>query len=435
MAKTKPKKQTTLVRPPLLVSVHNNIAAYPTIEAIAKRLKINTGQVLQRLEDLPPEWAKKLINRDRSALPISESKRKRKTATREECIEELRRIVLIDEDKVVSRNYFRVHSNFSESAWNSHFGTFHEFKRQAGIVLTRPVHKLEREIAKHASVDHYRELNAEKRDYEGKYLRPASRRFATIMVCSDLHDIELDPFWLRVWIDTVKRVQPDYINWGGDIFDLPEFGKYTVDPRDWDVTGRIKFVHNKIFRPTKEAAPNAQQDFEEGNHELRLLNHLADATPAMRAVLSDLHGFTVAKLLGLDEFEINYIARADLAAWNVADKVRELRKNYHVYDNTFMVHHFPEGRAMGLPGYNGHHHKHIVWSEHSNSHGSYEWHQGGSGHKRQASYCDGQKWNMGFDIVNIDRQKKLAQHDYVFIGDFAVSGGKWYYRQDNEPAF
>jgi hypothetical protein len=35
----------------------------------------------------------------------------------------------------------------------------------------------------------------------------------------------------------------------GDIFDLPEFGKYGVDPREWDVVGRIKFAHENILAP------------------------------------------------------------------------------------------------------------------------------------------------------------------------------------------
>jgi hypothetical protein len=256
------------------------------------------------------------------------------------------------------------------------------------------------------------------------------------MVCSDLHDKEVDLFWLRVWLDALRRVQPDIVVFGGDVFDLPEFGKYPVDPREWDVVDRIKFAHERILRPSREASPNSQFDMIEGNHEGRLLRHLADATPAMRAVLSDLHGFTVSKLLGLDEFEMNYVARCDLAAWTKRDMERtELRKNYQVYHDCFMVHHFPEARAMGVPGVNGHNHKHIVWAEFKRDFGAYEWHQLGCGHKREASYCNGEKWAMGFDIVHVDRKMRRVQHDYVEVGDFAVVGGVWYERGRDEPAF
>jgi hypothetical protein len=217
------------------------------------------------------------------------------------------------------------------------------------------------------------------------------------------------------------------------VMDLPEFGKYGVDPREWDVVGRIKFAHDKIFRPTRMVAPEAQIDYIEGNHEARMLRHLADATPAMRAILSDLHGFTVPKLLGLDEFEMNYIAKGDLAAYSKRDFERELGQNYKVYFDCFMAHHFPHARQMGMPGVNGHHHRHIVWSEFNPMFGAYEWHQLGCGHKRAASYCEGEKWHTGFAIVNIDTHTKAVQFDYVQVGDeFAVSGGKWYTRHDDE---
>lgn len=350
----------------------------------------------------------------------------------QECIDELRRIAKIDEDKVVTRNYFRTHSNISESTWNRYFGTFLEFKRQAGITLSRQQHQLERHIAKHASVDHYRQLNIERQDWNDAYIRDNGKRFKTILTCSDLHDIEIDPFYLRVLIDTAERVQPDVIALVGDIFDLPEFGKYGVDPREWDVVGRIKFAHDNILGPLREVCPDAQIDFIEGNHEARLLRQLADATPALRAVLSDLHGFTVSKLLGLEQFEINYIAKADLAAFTKRDFEKELSSNYKVYWDTVLCHHFPHARNMGLPGVNGHHHKHLVWSEFNPVYGAYEWHQLGAGHRRSASYCEGERWHNGFALINVDTQTRSTVFDYISVTDFAVSGGKWYARAPSE---
>lgn len=352
--------------------------------------------------------------------------------TADECIEELRRVAKLDEDKVVTRNYFRVHGRIAESVWNGHFGTFEEFKRQAGIKLSRAQHAHERAIAKHASVDNYRELNAERGNWSDRYIRENGARFKTMVIGSDFHDTEIDPFFLRVWLDVIRRIQPDNVIYGGDVFDLPEFGKYGVDPREWDVVGRIKFAHERIFGPTREAAPNAQHDFIEGNHEARLLKHLADATPALRAVLSDLHGFTVSKLLGLEQFEINYTARADLAAWTKRDFDKELANNYKIFYNTVLVHHFPHARNMGLPGVNGHHHKHVVWAEFSPVYGEYEWHQLGSGHKRSASYCEGERWHNGFVIANVDTSTKAVTFDYIQVRDHAVAGGKWYYRNEDE---
>lgn len=365
--------------------------------------------------------------------PLSETLiPKVKEASREECVADLRALAIASPETPISRNYYRVHGKYAESTWSAYFGTFEEFKRQSGVKLSRQQHAHERNIAKHASVDHYRAIAVERLDYAEKYLRPKDTRFKTMIVASDLHDIEIDPFFLRVLIDTTKRIQPDVVALAGDVFDLAEFGKYAVDPREWDVVGRIKFAHDEILRPLRRAAPEAQFDMIEGNHEARMLRMLADTTPALRAVLADLHGFTTSKLLGLDEFEINYVAQADLAAWTKQEDKKELAKNYRIYFDSVLLHHFPHARNMGLPGCNGHHHRHVVWSEFNPVYGAYEWHQLGAGHKRSASYCEGEKWHNGFAIINIDTHTRAVNFDYVPVSDFAVSGGKWYVRDATE---
>ncbi len=416
--------------------IYNNTDDFPALADVANALGLAVKTVKNKAADI-----RKLAKEDerypsllyralshRPDIPMSEHAEKFLDWGPEECVDELRRIAEEHPEQVISRNFFRIHSSISESVWSRFFGTFEEFKRQAGIKLTRQQHAVERQIAKHVSVDHYRKLNKERGDYAEKYIRVNGNRFKTVLVASDLHDIEIDPFWLRVFIDTATRVQPDVISLVGDIFDLPEFGKYSVDPREWDVVGRIKWAHENILAPLREACPDAQIDFIEGNHEARLLRLLADATPAMRAVLADLHGWSVAKLLGLDKYEINYIAKADLSAWTKREGEKELASNYKVYWDTLLFHHFPHARQMGLPGVNGHHHSHHVWPMFSPMFGAYEWHQLGCGHKRSASYTEGEKWHNGFAIINVDVQNRLTNFDYIPVTDFAVSGGKWYYR-------
>lgn len=421
------------------IKVWNDLENFPTVADVAEAFGIsiktarNKAGFLRNLNKGNPNGQVIAVRSATSESPLSEDSGKFMADWGpQECIEELRRIAEKDPEMVVTRNYFRNHSQISESTWNRFFGTFEEFKRQAGIMLSRQQHALERSIAKHASVDHYRQMTIDRMDWSTKYVKGKDGRFKTMMVCSDLHDIEIDPFWLRVWLDSVERVQPDIIVFNGDIFDLPEFGKYGVDPREWDVVGRIKFAHEKILGPTRAAAPNAQIDFIEGNHEARMLRHLADQSPAMRAVLADLHGWTISKLLGLEAFEINYIAKADLAAFTKRDFEKELAQNYKVYFDTFVCHHFPHARNWKMPGVNGHHHRHVVWPEFNPQFGAFEWHQLGCGHKRSASYCEGENWHMGFDIVHIDTQTRATVHDYVTVSDFAMAGGKFYAREPHE---
>ena len=389
---------------------------------------------------MPPE-RHAAIRRDyasaarRDGVPLSEDQRKfHPDWTAADCIAELQRIAGLDTTKVISRNYFRVHSDISESTWNRYFGTFEEFKRQSDITLSRHAHRMERDIAKHASVDKMRTLNAGKREWEGAYLRPSSRRWQTVLILNDVHDIHCDPFWRRVLMDTARRVQPEKIVLNGDIFDLPEFSKHFQDPRSFDLLRRIRWVH-EFLGDIREAAPESEIIFTEGNHEARLLRHLGEQTQAMMVVLADLHGFTVPKLLGLDRYEVNYIARVDLTAWTERDIKVQLRKNYvTLYEGSLLFGHFPEMRSMGIPGGSGHHHKHIVWPGYSPTWGPYEWHQIGCGHQREASYCAGEKWGNGFLLAHIDTSTKRTQFEYLDLSHpAAMIGGRHYERTSAEP--
>lgn len=391
---------------------------------------------------IPPrtlsDWVRKTSSvqdgmRDR--VPLSEDDRKfHPDWTAGDCLAELRRIAEIDTTKVITRNYFRVHSDISEKTWNRFFGTFEEYKRQAEIILSRHTHRLEKSIAKHASVDKLRTMNEEKSAFEGKYLRPSSKRWQSTLVASDMHGLHCDPFYLRVLLDTALRLQPEKIVLDGDIIDSAEFSKHTQDPRQFKVVEEIRWLH-KMLADLRVVCPSAEILYAAGNHEARMLRHLAEQTPAMMVVLSDLHGFTVSKLLGLDRFEVNYIDRGDLSAWNERDIAAQLRKNYvTLFDKSLLFGHFPEMRNMGIPGASGHHHKHIVWPFYSPTYGSYEWHQIGCGHMREASYCAAEKWSQGFLICHTDTTTKRTQFDYVDVShDGAMVGGKFYQRSSEEP--
>lgn len=364
-----------------------------------------------------------------SDMPMSERQDKLNKATYEECLEDLRRVAKIDPTKVVSRNHYRNEGKYSDSAWSQYFGTFEEFKRQAQVIISRHARRMELNIAKHASVDIMRAMTEEKRGWGEKYKRPNNKRFRTHLGASDVHDYECDPFWRTTFLDTARRVQPDVIDLNGDIFDLPEFGKYGVDPREWDVVGRIKWVH-KFLEELREAAPDAEMNFIEGNHEFRLLRHLAEATPAMKAVLSDLHGFTVPKLLGLDRFEMNYVAPADLAVFTHKDAAAQTRRNFLIHYGFYAVCHFPEAEKYGMPGWNGHHHKYHAKTYFNPTFGPYQWVQSGGGHKREASYCNGEKWSTGFLLTHLDIEKKSAQFEYLDTShDHVIIGGQFYQRQ------
>ncbi len=417
----------------------NDLEAFPTLRDIAQECGLTAKYVKNKANRIKKDFRSgkgeiELIDRSvPHGRPLVSELHYQfvESMTKDDLLNMLRNLQGEEVSKEITRNYFRETTGISDATWTRYFGSFLEFKRQAGLEMTRQQHQVQRQIAKHISVDHYRDFNT-RSDLDQRYLKPSNSKIKTIIGCSDLHDIEIDPFYLRVLIEAVKVVQPDVVNFGGDIFDLAEFGKYGVDPREWDIVGKIKFAHDNIFSPIREALPNGQLDFVEGNHEYRLLRHLADATPALQAVLSDLLGLTVPQLLGLDEFEINYIAKGDLAAYNKGDMSKEVTRSYKIYDKALIVHHHPHAAKWGLPGWNGHHHHYKVDHYKNALRGAYKWSQLGCGHKTSATYCEGEFWDMGFMIAHINTETKTVTKEYISVTDLACVGGLFFYRQPDE---
>lgn len=355
-----------------------------------------------------------------------------KTWTRQDCIDSFIDLADSCPDKTITRDFFRKNSECPEYWWTQYFGTFSEFKSQSGYDISTHQSKFLTHISKHASKDKIREFNIEKSSFAEKYLRPDSRRYQTIMTISDTHDISFDPFTRRVFIDTLKRVQPEVVVLGGDIFDLPEFSKYFNDPRSYNLLERINAVH-EFFQEIRDSVPDAEINFLAGNHCARLIRHLSESSPNIMVMLSDLHGFTISKLLGLDKFQINYISREDLGVFTDAELKKEIGKNYLIKFDAVLFHHFPEGKKYGLPGCNGHHHSHKCETLHNLSYGAYEWHQLGGGHVRKAVYCEAQRWTNGFMITHVDTHNKRVQFEYIdTTQDFCMVGGKWHNRTDEE---
>lgn len=425
--------------------VYNNVDDYPTLQDVADHLGKSVKTIKNRIGAMRRTGEIELISRadfdpdavDDDDVPLSEKPQLyMEHWTAADCINLLRKmwISFVNRDGKqcdITRAHFRRYSGISESTWNRYFGTFEEFVRQAGCKLSRGARQIELNIARHASRDPMDLLNEERSRYIGKYKRDSGRRFRTAVVMSDYHDVDCDPFVRRMSIEAVKRVQPDVIFLNGDMLDLPEFGRYTVDPRTWDVIGRIKWLH-EFLRDLREASPASHIIYLEGNHEFRILRHLAEATPALKTILCDLHGFNVATLLGLDQFEVEYVGKADLRAWTNRDLNREIGKNNYFLWDMLLGDHFPQGAEEGVPGWNGHHHHWKITPLYSRIYGASQWVQLPGGHVRQAEYCKGEKWNNGFMIVHADTMTKRAVFEPIDIRDFCVLGGEFYFRGEEE---
>lgn len=350
-------------------------------------------------------------------------------ATKEKCIENLRALQLQNPEKFITRNFYRNEGGYSDSTWDKFFGTFKEFRRQAGLELTRQQHQLEVHTAKHASVDHYVEFyDTEVRPYVNKYEKETTPgHIKSMLICSDLHDIEVNEFCLSVFIDSCRRMQPDHIVFNGDIYDLYEFSKYSIDPRHCNIVERFEFVRERIFGAVRAVCPDAQIDFIMGNHEFRLIRHLADRSPFMRIVMGDVLDLSMADIFGLDKYQINWYSKVDFKAFTPKDISNQLKKNYKMYYDCYVVsHQFDNGFKMA--GTNGHHHQVEVKSDYSILKGPFQWVQTPGMHELDAEYLDNTcKWNLGFLRVYINTESKTVIQQPISVHtDWAIVDGLFY---------
>lgn len=375
------------------------------------------------------------LSQAQRALLSEQSKKYDPNATKEDCIEDLRSLYKAAYPKDITRNYYREFGRYSDATWNQFFGTFLEFRRQAGLQLNRYQHGLEKSIAKQASVDHYRDyFRAEVMPFYRKYEKENTpNHIKTIKIASDIHDEECDEFALSVFISECERTQPDVIVLNGDIFDCYEFSRYTQDPRQMKLAERFKFVHDRVFRPLRKKCPNSQIDFIVGNHELRILKILADATPNIKVLLSDVVGLKFSDFFGIDEFQINFVSKLDLGVFSKVDIREQLKANYQVYYGCYAVCHEPDNRIMqSMSGTNGHHHSAQMSSGANLNFGTTTWVQTPCLHVKDAEYLKNLSgWNMGFLDVTINLKNNQVIQNIIQVHEtWAKIDGVFYERKD-----
>lgn len=399
---------------------------------------VKSGVKSSSSKETEEQTQKKLQKLSIYAMAVLSEQQKKyiEDASPEDCIKDLRALQEANPLKFITRNFYRVHGSYSDKTWDRYFGTFLEFRKQAGLELNRQQQQMERGIAKQASLDVFRSFyRDEVLPYENKYtLADSKGRFKTVLVGSDFHDIHCDPFVLAVFLDTAKRLQPDVIVLNGDIFDLYEASRFDQDIRQVKIVGRFNYVKNNIFKPLRELCPNAQIDLIIGNHERRILTLLAAKTPALKVILADVMGLTLADVFGLDEFEINMISKLDLTAFRNEDVRKDLSENFKVYYNCFVASHFDQHTRFGLSGTSGHTHKPKLVTFCNLSAGKMTWTTTGCMARTRMEYVEGLDDSINsFLIAHLDTKKLLVNPEHIVIpGNHVVVHGKRYIRKDDK---
>ena len=363
------------------------------------------------------------------ALLAERSKKFDATATADDMIEDLRRVQQREPSRFITRNYYREHGRYSDQTWGSRFGTFHEFRREAGLELHRGGQRIEKATAIQAARDRYRGFfEVEILPWVGKYERKHTPGMKTILLGADFHDKGADPFALSVFLDTANRVQPDIISLVGDLYDNYEFSRFNQDPRLVSLKDRFDFVREHIIRPLRESCPNAQIDFILGNHDLRILRHMADRSPHL-APLLDLMGISLNEVFGLDQFRVNIVSKGDFAAYMPKEHREEMTKNHKKYFGTLVASHEP--KDFGLCSVYAHTHKPNYESKVNELSGSHFLMNLGCLCKIDMEYVEGlNKYQNGFALIHVDPKLREAIPEMVVFTDhYAAVGGKIYKRK------
>lgn len=255
----------------------------------------------------------------------------------------------------------------------------------------------------------------------------------TVLVSSDHHARWLDKFSWSVFLDTARRMNPDVIVLNGDVLDCHDLGRFSKDPTaPRDLQGEVNFVRKGMLRPLREACPNAQIDWVEGNHEWRLIKYLSDQAPG----LAGLECLEFGPLMGLDEYQVNVVARRGFRREKPRNKDVG---NFKIYgDRALIVTHGsqcgsnPAGaelRKWGITGISGHIHRPNVSST-GDLFETRTWTTTGAMCRRELANTYNENptgWSNGFAYAEISGHRACVTP--VVINDGFVSvAGKRYYR-------
>lgn len=352
-------------------------------------------------------------------------------------IDEVKRLTLESPSGNCTRDFFRRNSAFSEHAVIKEFGNFSELRKAAGLDAGRVERSFASRRAALASEERFQDYMQECVLPWAREHQPVQDDHVVMVVGSDFHGEHVDPFALRVFLDTIERLQPQHVVLAGDVTNFEAVGRWSKNPNKLhNLQQEIDFSVENILAPCRAAAPNAQIDLILGNHEMWLNRYLAEQAPG----LASLRCLSFGELFQLTELDINLTYGGDMLAPTATDKKKQVAAAWQAYYDTFIVTH---GTATGtsaasselnrfkMSGCSGH--LHTPSSAHSASidRPHLEWNvlPMMTGPSVGEIYLKGlpTTWQKGFAIVDIFPKTRTHFYNAVHMRDgISLSAGKIY---------
>ncbi len=349
--------------------------------------------------------------------------------------EDLRRVYEIPRELLgpsSSRDRYREHGKYSTSLATYLFGLWAHFQREAGITEPLGVRTVMRNISKTARAQNVAA-------YADEHVRPWNGAYSSLnlnqesllfQIGSDWHSYYCCPFAKRVWMDVAEGHQPDAVRFNGDLVDFPKLSRHRQLPGHFALNLQEEIdLSVKIMSDTRKVAPNADTKLVMGNHDIRLVTALADASP----IFSTLRDIRYAKLFKLDELEVGLVCRANFLNPSARQRHIDVAQNWETIADIFTIVHgwlcgkdAPRKHLARFMRYgtNGHLHDPQMISAGSDATGVLQWWQSGCmayppGVARE--YMPGpiefSGWTGGFLMARIFPKHRFVTADFVMIGE------------------
>lgn len=225
---------------------------------------------------------------------------------------DLRRVYAIPREIIgpsASRDRYREHGRYSTSLVTYLFGLWAQFQREAGIQSSLGVKTVERNISK--------TLRSQTvADYAAKFVKPwdgaystldMQRPAITLVIGSDFHSKYIDPFAERVWMEVLRELQPNGVRFNGDGPDFPQLSRHRQLPGHFALTVQDEIDRwTRFMADSRAEAPNSDNKWILGNHDIRLINAMADAFPIFASVRNN----RFHELFQLDDLRTGLVARS-----------------------------------------------------------------------------------------------------------------------------
>lgn len=132
-------------------------------------------------------------------------------------------------------------------------------------------------------------------------------KVASEIFLSDCHFPDCDPKAWDLTLQIIRSVQPELVWVGGDFLDFKSVSKFLTNPKHKLTLAKDINSGRKALWALREAAPNAQMMFRQGNHDRRLQTFLYSRAPE----LAGLEELSLPELLHFTKLDIRFAGGDD----------------------------------------------------------------------------------------------------------------------------